>query len=102
MTTFDTIDHDDWLTDIRQRLQRNRDDYTEQLVDLSATTPDPGEAANHAALLATTRQSLAEATEALRRIDAGRYGSCEACGGAIPAERLTIVPHARTCVACRR
>jgi len=39
---------------------------------------------------------------ALARMDAGRYGTCEVCGGAIPAERLEIVPWATTCVACSR
>lgn len=39
---------------------------------------------------------------ALARMDVGKYGSCELCGGAIPAERLEIVPWATTCVACGR
>ena len=39
---------------------------------------------------------------ALARLDAGKYGLCEVCGGPIPAERLEIVPWATTCVACGR
>ncbi len=39
---------------------------------------------------------------ALARMDAGKYGICEVCGEAIPAERLEIVPWATTCVSCGR
>lgn len=40
--------------------------------------------------------------EALQRIVAGTFGTCEACGRPIPRERLAVVPHARHCVACAR
>jgi len=101
MTTLDTTDHDDWLADIRDRLQQTCDEHTARLLELTTRTPDAAEASTHAALLATTRQSLADATEAMRAMDDGRYGICAVCGDPIPAERLTIIPQARTCVACR-
>jgi RNA polymerase-binding transcription factor DksA len=101
MTALDTIDHDDWLATVRARLERTCDEHTARLLELTARTPDAGDASTHAALLATTRQGLADATEALRAIDDGRYGTCAACGDRIPAERLARVPQARTCVACR-
>jgi RNA polymerase-binding transcription factor DksA len=41
-----------------------------------------------------------EARSALNRLDDGTYGICEACGRAIPFERLEAIPHARRCVAC--
>ena len=37
---------------------------------------------------------------ALAHVDAGTYGSCEACGGPIGAERLAAHPTTRQCVAC--
>jgi RNA polymerase-binding transcription factor DksA len=43
---------------------------------------------------------VAELTDAVRRLDAGTYGVCEACGAAIPDERLEARPAARTCVSC--
>jgi DnaK suppressor protein len=39
---------------------------------------------------------------ALARIDAGGFGSCEACGGAIEAERLDALPYATLCLADAR
>jgi RNA polymerase-binding transcription factor len=54
------------------------------------------------ALLAAARERLAELEDALARHTAGGYGTCEACGRPIPAERLAVRPAARTCVACAR
>lgn len=48
-------------------------------------------------------QSRAEADgirAALRRLDAGTYGTCAKCGGPIPEARLAALPAATTCVAC--
>ncbi|QYG93514.1 hypothetical protein HC251_14500 [Iamia sp. SCSIO 61187] len=42
----------------------------------------------------------AEVALALTRVDLGTYGSCVACGVAIPDERLELVPATRFCVAC--
>jgi RNA polymerase-binding protein DksA len=43
---------------------------------------------------------LAELDQALERLDDGRYGTCESCGGPIAAARLAARPAARTCVEC--
>ncbi len=40
---------------------------------------------------------LLEVNAALAKIDHGTYGICEICGEAIPVERLTANPAARTC-----
>jgi len=37
---------------------------------------------------------------ALLRVQAGTYGRCISCGGAIDVEHLTALPHARLCQAC--
>ena len=37
--------------------------------------------------------------EALRRIEVGTYGTCEACGRPIEDARLAVLPAARFCVA---
>jgi DnaK suppressor protein len=58
------------------------------------------ERAQVAALLAQATAHLRESTEALQRLDAGRYGHCERCGGAIARERLLARPTARTCIDC--
>ncbi len=49
---------------------------------------------------ARASEAIEEAEHAMQRLDAGTYGSCEACGSPIPFERLEAIPSARSCVAC--
>ncbi len=53
-----------------------------------------------AALLRDARSRLADLDDAIARLQAGTYGICDLCGGAIVGERLAVRPAARTCVAC--
>lgn len=46
------------------------------------------------------RDRVRSLVAALRRLDAGTYGSCTACGAAIGAERLEVMPETTTCRAC--
>jgi DnaK suppressor protein len=48
------------------------------------------------------RDLIGKVEEALARIDAGRYGRCEACGDGIEAERLDALPYATLCLADAR
>lgn len=52
------------------------------------------------AAAARAREAIEHIDHALDRILSGTYGSCEACGAAIPFERLEAIPHVRLCVAC--
>lgn len=52
------------------------------------------------ALVGQVRRQLAEIDAALARVDAGTYGVCEECGGAIGDGRLEARPVARTCIRC--
>lgn len=58
------------------------------------------ERAHLGAMLGRARQQLVDLELALERLEAGVYARCEVCGGAIPLERLEILPAVRTCVAC--
>ena len=46
------------------------------------------------------RRKLADVEEALGRLAAGSFGSCEQCGSAIPAGLLTATPEIRYCPRC--
>jgi DnaK suppressor protein len=50
------------------------------------------------AVLMRLENEMAEVEAALERIDAGRFGICEACGQPIPDARLEAKPAARYCV----
>lgn len=49
---------------------------------------------------ARAREAVREAEEALERLVAGTYGTCEACHAPIPFERLEAIPQAKRCVGC--
>jgi RNA polymerase-binding transcription factor DksA len=46
------------------------------------------------------RRELDAIEQALRRIDEGRYGICQACGGPMGMQRIRAIPEARFCVSC--
>jgi RNA polymerase-binding protein DksA len=45
---------------------------------------------------------LAAIDGALRRIDEGTYGICQACGNPIAVERLEALPYTTQCIDCKR
>lgn len=49
---------------------------------------------------ASTEVQLARVERALAKLDAGTYGSCDACGGPIPPARLDALPESVVCLAC--
>jgi hypothetical protein len=51
--------------------------------------------------LAATRHAVNDIQDALRRMAAGRYGTCQRCGQPITTERLQAAPTTRWCPACQ-
>ncbi|MBI4249306.1 MAG: TraR/DksA family transcriptional regulator [Elusimicrobia bacterium] len=47
------------------------------------------------------RKTIDEIEAALRRMEKGSYGLCEACRKPIPLLRLSAIPFARYCIACQ-
>jgi len=54
----------------------------------------------NATLLENEQYIVAEAREALNRLDNGTYGICESCGRSIASARLEAIPFVRFCVKC--
>ena len=102
--------------DVHQVLLDKRADLLERMAGISAAPSDSGgisfgkrvgdgtsiaverltQVAAHEQMLA----QLAEVERALAKLDDGTYGSCDVCGGEIPAGRLEVHPWAVRCVAC--
>lgn len=113
MTQIDTAEFQQLLESERDRLQNaaeyvslespgNTDDEIEELsgatnhlADLASLTHDRevDEGLEESAL-----DVIAKIDAALRRIEAGTYGTCEACGKPIGAERLRALPWAVYCI----
>lgn len=56
---------------------------------------------DNAAILADLEARYTSVTDALARIEAGTYGTCEVCGAPIEEARLAADPSASTCTAHR-
>jgi RNA polymerase-binding transcription factor DksA len=52
-------------------------------------------------LVSSEQEALYEVEEALKRLELGAYGKCEACAKTIAKARLEAVPFARMCVQCQ-
>ncbi len=52
------------------------------------------------ALMAQAEHHLEELDAAVKRLEAGTYGTCEGCGRPIGEERLEARPTARFCMPC--
>jgi DnaK suppressor protein len=52
------------------------------------------------ALVRQAERHLVEVGAAIARVDAGTYGTCEVCGGAIGEGRLEARPTATVCIRC--
>jgi DnaK suppressor protein len=52
--------------------------------------------------VSSSRLELAEIEAALGRLDAGTFGTCQACGTGLPYERLEAMPHVRYCAGCHQ
>jgi DnaK suppressor protein len=80
-----------------------------EMADLESR--EPGDPIDRASAASTTllasrlagqdKRELDEIAEALRRLAAGGFGTCEACRGSIGLARLRAVPATRFCLACQ-
>jgi DnaK suppressor protein len=105
---------------LRERLESERGEIRRQLDDLGARRDaegienpdlnegfaDAGQAAAERASLLTLvrslRDTLRDVEQALERMAAGTYGTCDNCGQPIADERLDALPAARLCLNCKR
>lgn len=59
------------------------------------------QAERNRAIIAHTRQLLAQVDAALERIKAGTYGKCTNCGRPIQPARLRALPYVSLCIDCQ-
>ena len=71
--------------------------FDENFADSGQVTAERGEVE---ALSGQLAETLEEIEDALVKLDAGTYGSCESCGNAIGEVRLEAMPAARLCIDC--
>lgn len=90
------------LSDIRRSLEAAAAEAGAELSTIDQHPADGGsdmfERAKELAILERTERQIADAERALDRLEAGTYGTCEACGDPIGAARLRARPAARLCL----
>jgi DnaK suppressor protein len=69
--------------------------------DNPASGPNDVDRARALQLAQLTSNTAAAVDDALKRLAAGTYGTCEGCGQRIPLARLRAVPETRVCVGCK-
>ena len=89
------------LAVLRDQLEEQRRFRLDQLEELRAVDPDSVSEVTEV-LAAGARAALRDVLTALRRMDAGTYGSCAECGTQLPVERLEVLPQVTQCLDCRR
>ena len=102
------------LNDERSRLQQIRDSLAlegggnvaeeDQLGELSLADQHPADVGTETferekdfSILERVDGQLTDVDHALKRVDDGTYGTCEACGRPISEERLEAMPATRLC-----
>ncbi len=102
------------LADLRRELEAEKAKLSRRLADLgyggssslsfdhnfADSSQVTAERAEVEALATSLQESLGEVEDALRKMDAGTYGTCEACGQPIAPARLEAKPTARLCIEC--
>lgn len=71
--------------------------FDEGFADSGQVTAERGEVE---ALAGTLLETLTDIDDAIEKLDAGTYGSCESCGQPITEARLEAMPAARLCINC--
>jgi RNA polymerase-binding protein DksA len=90
------------LSGIRRSLEEAAAEAGAELSTIDQHPADGGsdtfERGKELAILERTESQLADVERALDRLEAGTYGTCEACGEPIGAARLRARPAARLCL----
>lgn len=97
------------LQSIRQDIREGDElDTSEQLAsggEISVVDQHPADVASEQtqrevslSMLEQIESELTDVERAMRKLDDGSYGTCEACGKAIESARLEAVPTARYCM----
>ena len=97
------IDLTQWLNDFSVNANQSTTFFTDSInysdpVDMAAAQLEMDYLFHR-----VSRKGLNKANvlNALRKIEDGSYGYCEACEEEIPVERLKAIPDARYCIACQ-
>lgn len=103
---------ENWPEGLRERLEKKKSELSDRLERITANLrrgleTDSKERAVQLedsevidALGNEARAELVKVSQAIRSMDAGKYGLCSVCGSAIGAKRIEAYPYAGECIEC--
>lgn len=103
---------ENWPEGLRERLEKKKSELSDRLERITANLrrgleTDSKERAVQLedsevidALGNEARAELEKVSQAIRSMDAGKYGLCSVCGSAIGAKRIEAYPYAGECIEC--
>ncbi|MBL9019161.1 MAG: TraR/DksA C4-type zinc finger protein [Myxococcales bacterium] len=106
MPTIDAIRHRllarrrELLTRYRDELERVEEELSARTAEVVESSAEEWDARVVSSLGDSDVRALLEVVEALRRLEAGRYGTCTECDAPIAAARLEVKPEAALCIDC--
>ncbi len=86
--------------DVRSRIRDGRTDRATEGGDDQEQSDADSQGDIDYSLLQLKAQTLARIEEALKRLDRGQHGVCQACGHKIAEQRLRALPFAVRCRGC--
>lgn len=89
------------LTDLAAGLAESQSGEVYRAMDSPEMAAQSTDSAMVFQIVEMESEELEEIEEALRRIESGAYGKCEACGKAIGRNRLEAIPSASLCIDCK-
>jgi DnaK suppressor protein len=88
------------VAEVHTRIRDSRSGQPKEVRDSGEDSDAEHQGDVEFSLLQVRAETLHRIDEALRRLDAGKYGTCIACEGEISAPRLRALPFAVRCTAC--
>lgn len=89
------------LKDVEERFKKQKDDNNEKLTDVAEIASSGLSSDIEMQLVEEDGRELKQIEDALARIKAGHYGTCEQCGHVIKKARLKAIPFTTLCVSCK-
>lgn len=87
---------------LRETLSRMQDETRRGMEELRRNPRTTADIETNAGFISAAQGKLRHLDEAMVRFDAGKYGQCLKCSGAILIERLTAIPFAAYCINCQK
>lgn len=89
------------LLEVEERLKKYKDANNEKITDVAEIASSVSNEELEILIAEEDARELKQIEEALARIGAGHYGTCEQCGKQIKKARLKAIPFTTLCVSCK-